>query len=85
MGELTALLIAACASVPVLALGLLLGRAWRAGDRLRTIVIGLTFLHETSLVALPALAPHSVSPSSTESVAGFDVSSSCICLVAGDI
>ncbi len=54
MDEFTALLIATCAAVPVLALGLLLGRAWRSGDRLRTIVVGLTFIHETSLIALPA-------------------------------
>jgi hypothetical protein len=54
MDAFTALLIAACAAVPVLALGLLLHRSWRTGDRLRTIVIGLTFIHETSLIALPA-------------------------------
>lgn len=50
----TAFLIAACAAIPVIALGLLLHRSWRTGNRLRTIVIGLTFIHETSLVALPA-------------------------------
>jgi hypothetical protein len=54
MDELTALLIAACAAIPVIALAILLARAWRAGDRLRTIIIGLTFIHETSLIALPA-------------------------------
>ncbi|MGA7237275.1 MAG: hypothetical protein WBY44_16435 [Bryobacteraceae bacterium] len=54
MDAFTALLIAACAAVPVFALGLLLHRSWQAGNRLRTIVIGLTFIHETSLVALPA-------------------------------
>ena len=36
-----------------------------------------------ALLASPALRRHSASPSSTESVAGFDVSSSCIALVAG--
>jgi hypothetical protein len=54
MDAFTALLIAACATIPVVALGLLLHRTWSAGNRLRTIVIGLTFIHETSLVALPA-------------------------------
>jgi hypothetical protein len=54
MDAFTTLLIAACATIPVIALGLLLHRAWRTGNRLRTIVIGLTFIHETSLIALPA-------------------------------
>jgi hypothetical protein len=54
MDEFTSFLIAVCASIPVLVLGLLLGRYWRAGQRLQTIVIGLTFIHEASLIALPA-------------------------------
>lgn len=54
MDAFTTLLIAACATIPVIALGLLLHRTWRTGNRLRTIVIGLTFIHETSLIALPA-------------------------------
>jgi hypothetical protein len=54
MNELTALLIALCAAVPLAALGLLLGRSLRAKERVRSIVIGLTFLHEFALIALPA-------------------------------
>ena len=54
MDEFTAILISVCAAIPVLALGLVLGRSWRAGQRLRTIVVGLTFIHEISLIALPA-------------------------------
>ncbi len=54
MDEFTALLIAACAAIPVAGLGLLLTLCWRAGERLQSIVIGLTLIHETSLVAFPA-------------------------------
>lgn len=53
MDELTAVSIALCAAIPVIALALLLGRSLRAEGRVRTIVIGLTLIHETVLVALP--------------------------------
>jgi hypothetical protein len=49
----TAIFVALCASIPVLILGWLLARAYRDGQRVRIIVYGLTFIHETALVAVP--------------------------------
>jgi hypothetical protein len=51
--QICAILVAICATIPVAILGLLLGRAYRDGQRVRIIVYGLTFIHETALVALP--------------------------------
>ena len=53
MDEITAFLIACCAAIPVISLALVLARAVRSGARIRTVVVGLTLLHETVLVALP--------------------------------
>ena len=50
--QICAFLVAICATIPVAILGLLLGRAYRDGQRVRIIVYGLTFIHETALVAL---------------------------------
>jgi hypothetical protein len=46
-------LVAISSTIPVVILGLLLSRAFRDGQRVRMIVYGLTFIHETALIAFP--------------------------------
>jgi hypothetical protein len=51
--QIAALMVAIYSSVPVIILAILLGRAYRHGHRVRTIVFGLTLIHETALIAVP--------------------------------
>jgi hypothetical protein len=51
--QVSLVLVAICSTIPVAILGLLLSRAYRDGQRVRIIVYGLTFLHETVLIAFP--------------------------------
>jgi len=51
--QVSLVFVAICSTIPVVILGLLLSRAYRDGQRVRIIVYGLTFIHETALIAFP--------------------------------